>query len=176
MKRLWKSMIVSLLCLAGTAFVLSSHADEGGNLSGLAAGNSDQPARIQIECEDSMESLPINGEVRTKRLPVGVWAGEHISMKVTKGRTTVEYDCARASIEQRIALDRRGRFSVSGMQFPEHGGPVRQNEETDGYPVQFAGQVSGKKMTLSVIEKGAKTPIGNFTLVFGAEPKLRKCR
>jgi hypothetical protein len=176
MNRLWKSTIIVLLFLVGTAFLFSSHAELGDNLVGLVARDNDNPKQIWTESERVMVGLPINGEVRTKGLPLGVWGGEHISMEVTERGARVEYDCAHATIDQRIALDRRGRFDVSGMQVLEHGGPVRQNEKLASYPVRFGGQVSGKTMKLSVRNSGTKELIGTFTLVYGQEAKLRKCR
>lgn len=101
---------------------------------------------------------------------------EHISMQVTKQRTTVEYDCAHGTIDQAITLDRRGRFDVSGIQVAEHGGPVRQNEQLAGYRVRFAGQVNGKRMMLRVTNSVTKELVGDFTLIYGDEPKLRKCK
>ena len=175
MNRLWKSMIVVFLFLVGTAFLFISHTDGGDNLAGLVAWNNDHPKKIPTERERGMMSLPISGEVRAKGLPVGLWGGEHISMEVTGQGATVEYDCAHATIEQRIALDRRGRFDVSGMQVPERGGPVRQYEPA-GYPARFTGQVNGKRMKLSVRKTATKELIGTFTLAHGAQPKLRKCR
>ena|SRR5437870_7684477 len=171
MKRLWKSVIIVFLFFVGTAFLFSSRGD---TLDGLVACSNDYPKEIP-ERERGMMGLPISGEVRKKGLPVGLWGGEHISMEVTERGATIEYDCAHATIEQRIALDRRGRFDVSGTQVPERGGPVRQNEPA-GYPVRFAGQVNGKTMNITVRNSATKEMIGTFTLVRGAEPKLRKCR
>ena len=176
MNRLWKSMIVVFLFLIGTAFPFISHAGRGDNLAGLVAWNNDHPKKISIERKREMVGLPNNGEVRTKGLQSGLWGGEHISMEVTERHTTIEYDCAHGTIDQRIALDRRGRFDVSGMQVPERGGPVRQNEQPAGYPVRFAGQVNGKRMKLTVRNTATKELIGTFALVYGVEPKLRKCK
>jgi hypothetical protein len=176
MKRLLKGLILVFLFLVGTAFLFSSHAIRGNDLASPAAWKNNQPREIPTEGKCEMARFPISGEVRTKGLPVGRWGGEHIIMEVTEQRTTVEYDCAHAAIDQRIALDRRGRFNVSGVQVPEHGGPVRQNETPDGYPVGFSGQVNGKTMTLSVRNSATKQLLGTFTLVYGAEAKLRKCR
>src|SRR5712692_3152713 len=167
MNRLWKSMIIVFLFLVGTASLFISHADRGDNLTGLVAWNNDHPKEIPTERERGMMGLPISGEVRTKGLPVGLWGGEHISIEVTERGATVEYDCAHATIDQRIVLDRRGRFDVSGMQVPERGGPVRQNEPA-GYPVRFAGQVKDKRMKLTVRNSATKELIGTFTLVHGA--------
>jgi len=176
MNRLWKSMIIILLFLVGTAFPFGSHAKRGDSLAGLAAWDNDRPKKIWTESERGMVSLPINGEIRTKGMRVGLWGGEHISMEITERGAKVEYDCAHATINQRIALDRRGRFDVSGMQVQEHGGPVRQNEQLASYPVRFAGQVNGKTMKLSVRNSATKELVGVFTLVYGSDPKLRKCR
>ncbi len=176
MNRLWKSMIIVFLFLVGTAFLFISHAGRGDNVTGLVAWNHDYPKKIPTEREREMGDLRMNGEFRTKGLPVGLWGGEHISIEVTERGATVEYDCAHGTIDQRITLDRRGRFDVSGMQVQEHGGPVRQGEQLAGYPVRFAGQVNGNKMKLRVRNSGTKRLIGIFTLVHGSEPKLKKCR
>ena len=169
-------MIIVFLFLVGTSFLFISHADRGDSLAGLVAWNNDHPKKIPTERERGMMGLPISGEVRTKGLPVGLWGGEHISIEVTERGATVEYDCAHATIEQRITLDRRGRFDVAGMQVQEHGGPVRQNDESAGYPARFTGQVSDKRMKLSVRKSATKELIGTFTLVYGAQPRLRKCK
>lgn len=176
MHRLWKSTIVVFLFLVGTAFLFISHAERGDNLSELVIWNNDHPSKIRIEHENRVGDSPIDGTARTKGLLVGLWGGEHISMQVTEQRTAVEYDCAHGTIDQRITLDRLGRFDVPGMQVPEHGGPVRRDEQPSGYPVRFAGQVNGKTMKLSVKNTATKELIGDFTLVYGSEPKLRKCR
>jgi len=175
MNRIGNVMIVFFLFLSGSAFLFISHADRSDFLSGLATWNKGHPEEIPTKGGHAMVSLPI-GEVRKKGLPVGLWGGEHISMEVTAQGATIEYDCAQATIGQRIALDRRGRFDVSGMQVPEHGGPVRRNEQPTGYPVRFAGQVNGKRMKLSVRNSVTKELVGIFTLVYGSEAKLMKCK
>lgn len=177
MNRLWKSLIIAFFFLVGTAFLVISHAEEGDNLAGLVAWPNDHSKKIPTERERGMvRGLPLNGKARTKGLLVGLWGGEHISMQVTDLRTTVEYDCAHGTIDRRITLDRRGRFNVSGIQVAERGGPIRQNEQPTGYPVRFAGQVNGKRMKLSVSNSITRELVGVFTLVYGSEPKLRKCR
>ena len=176
MNRLSKSMIIVFLFLATAASLFITQANRRDNLAGSIAWSNDQRKKIPSEGEHEMAGLPINGGVRKKGLPAGLWGGQHISMEVTERRTTIEYDCAHATIDQRIVLDRRGRFDVSGTQVQEHGGPVRQNDESAGYPVRFTGQVSGKRMKLSVRKSATKELIGTFTLVYGAQPRLRKCK
>lgn len=172
MNRLWESMVIVSLFLIGTAFPFASYSDQSHSLAGLIAWNEQHPAAR--ECE--MARLPINGEVGKKGLRVGLWGGEHISMEVSARRTTIEYDCAHATIDQRITLDRRGQFNVSGKQVQEQGGPVRQNELLNSYPAQFMGRVSGTRMDLTVKRPDNGELIGTFTLVYGRPASLKKCK
>lgn len=165
MKRILKSTIVVFLFLVSTAFLFRNRS---GSFDGRAVENDNTTEYALMADLSTIKS-------RTKSLPVGQWGGEHISMDVTGRGATVEYDCAHATIERRIAVDRNGRFDVSGIQFPEHGGPVRQGQDT-GYAVHFKGQVNGKTMTLSVSNSVTKELIGTFTLVHGTEVRLMKCR
>ena len=110
-----------------------------------------------------------------QRIPKGEWGGTHISMNVGDASATIEYDCAHATIDQRITLDRYGRFSVSGKQFSEHGGPVRQEDE-EGRPARFSGQVKGNSMALKVENSATRELIGNFVVVYGARARLFKCK
>lgn len=177
MNRLWKSLTISFFVLVCTACLLIGHAAHGDNLAGLSAWQNDHLKNFPTKSERGMVGgLPINGEVRTKQLLVGLWGGEHISMEVTKLRATIEYDCARGTIGQGITLDRQGRFNVLGMHIAEHGGPVREGEQSTGIPVRFAGQVNGKNMKLGVSNAATREMLGDFTLVYGAQPRLRKCK
>ena len=109
-------------------------------------------------------------------LALGSWGGEHIHLEVTADGAITEYDCAHGTISQKISLDRRGRFNVAGVYIAEHGGPVREGHQADRIPVQFTGRVSEKRMSLMVRRRGSGHLIGNFTLVFGQEASLVKCR
>ncbi len=122
----------------------------------------------------ALGNLPLSAELKKRGLPTGLWAGQRISFEVSGKGAKVEYDCAHATIDRAITLDANGRFNISGKQFQERGGPVRQGEQT-GYAVVFSGEVKGKTMTLSVRNSSTKEDLGTFTLVHGAQPKLVKC-
>ena len=113
---------------------------------------------------------------RRRALPTGTWGGQHISLEVTARGVSIEYDCAHATIDRQIALDRNGRFNVSGTQFSERGGPVRRGYESGGYAVRFAGEVKGKEMTLTVTNTETNESLGTFTLKYGQQPRLMKCK
>jgi hypothetical protein len=123
----------------------------------------------------ALMNLPVNAKPKKRGLATGVWAGHHISFDVSSKGAKIEFDCAHATIVRPIVLDQSGRFNISGKQFQERGGPVRQDEPA-GYPVVFSGEVKGKTMTLSVQNSSTKEDIGTFTLVHGAQPKLFKCK
>src|SRR5258706_2743176 len=95
-------------------------------------------------------------------LITGVWGGEHIRLEVTEAGATVEYDCAHANISQKIAVDRRGRFVVTGSYVAEHGGPVRESDQSRSEAVQFVGKISGKKLQLSVRRRDSRKLLGVF--------------
>ncbi|HEX3086995.1 MAG TPA: hypothetical protein VHP99_20820 [Pyrinomonadaceae bacterium] len=122
----------------------------------------------------ALVNLPVSADAKKRGLPTGRWGGQHISIDVSSKGAKIEYDCAHATIDRAIVVDGNGRFSVSGKQFQERGGPVRQGEQT-GFSVMFSGEVKGKTMTLTVQNSSTREDLGTFTLVHGAQPKLVKC-
>src|SRR6185503_16271314 len=107
----------------------------------------------------ALVNLPVSAELKKRGLPAGLWGGQHISIDVSNKGAKIEYDCAHATIDRAIVLDGNGRFSVSGRQFQERGGPTRQGEQT-GYAVIFSGEVKGKTMTLTVRNSSTKEDLG----------------
>jgi hypothetical protein len=110
------------------------------------------------------------------RLAQGTWGGTHITLTVGDSSATIEFDCAHGQIDGPLVTDRRGRFNLKGAYSPEHGGPVRSNEQSVGQPVRYTGWTDGKKMTLTVTLAGRKEMLGTFNLTRGAEGRIFKCR
>jgi hypothetical protein len=131
-----------------------------------------------------LASLPAEGgqrrvsrrHVRANALSAGVWGGEHVRLEVTEHGATIEYDCAHGVVEQRIIVDRAGRFNVAGTHYEEHGGPVHASDNESGYAVRLSGRVGGSLMKLTVTRAGTKKTVGTFTLVRDREAQLMKCR
>ncbi len=113
---------------------------------------------------------------KTKNVQKGTWAGEHIHLEVSERGGQVEYDCAHGTIDQKIVLDAQGHFKVSGTHVRERGGPVRNGEDQESKQAQFSGEVTGNKMTLIVTETATGESLGEFILIYGQSPRLRKCR
>lgn len=113
---------------------------------------------------------PQSTSVRT-----GTWGGNHIGLEVTDSGARVEYDCAHGSIDQRLEVDREGRFDARGGYVRERGGPQPVEEESP-QPARYAGRVDGDAMTLTVSLTQSNQTIGTFTLTFGNQPLVRKCQ
>ena len=105
----------------------------------------------------------------------GTWGGDHIGMTVLDSSITLEYDCARGTIDDLIKPDEQGTFEVTGIHIIEHGGPVRSDEIPDKHPALYKGQIEENVMTLTVILTDTETVIGEFTLTHGDYPKIYKC-
>ena len=113
---------------------------------------------------------------RNDKLANGVWGGQHIRLEVTDSGANIEYDCAQSTIDEPIILDGEGNFNVKGKFTPEHGGPIRRDEENNSYAVRYAGKAKDGNMTLTVTNPEKKETIGSFTLTRGSEGRLMKCR
>ena len=160
-----------LFCLPLFVFVLSTVTQPW--LNGVLGV---QPMNRSLVKPESAVPGASNPALRGRPLPKGLWGGEQISMEVTAEQTNVEYACARGTINSKILLDSRGRFAVKGIHVVERGGPTRQDDDTQGYPVEFRGNVKGKNMRLTVTRTDTKELIGTFTLTHGHKSKLFKCR
>ena len=122
-------------------------------------------------------SAPIGEEdpVKTSRAPLtGNWGGDRAGMQVTDGAASLDFDCARGSIDGTITPDEQGRFDVPGWYAEEGPGPVRPGQ-VRGKPARYRGKVEGNTMTLSVELSGTDVSIGTFTLVRDRLPRIRKC-
>ena len=87
----------------------------------------------------------------------------------------LEFDCASGRTTGAITPDAAGRFSVDGLHFPGHGGPIREDEERVELPARFEGTVRGTRMTISITLPAWATTLGPYTLVRGASPHVFKC-
>ena len=110
--------------------------------------------------------------VRDALLP-GVWGGQHIRFEVAENSTRIELDCAQATVDGRIIVDRAGRFSVKGTYYQQHGGPRLEDEESRGVPVRLAGRVGGSLMKLTITR--GRTQVGTYTLTRDREGRLFRC-
>jgi len=111
---------------------------------------------------------------KMRRITVGVWGGEHISMKVGAKSATLEYDCASGVIDGPLVVDSNGQFNLHGKHKMERGGPVRLGEEAKQLPATYTGSIKGNTMTLTL--KIADAEDETFTLEKGKPGALFKCK
>jgi hypothetical protein len=168
----WKPiLIICVCCLFTISSLVVVRAYAAGNREGCTIHTKHRlPERWRTRRDQ-----PTNQKPR-RQLTLGSWGGEHISLEVTGEGAIAEYDCAHGTISERIFLDRRGHFSISGTHIQEHGGPVREGQQSNSIPVVFTGRVTGKRMSLTVKRRDSGERIGFFTLVYGQEASLVKCR
>jgi hypothetical protein len=117
---------------------------------------------------------PLQG--RDEPLANGVWGGQHIRAEVTERGAEIEFDCAKGSIPKRIVLNNSRQFDISGTFATEHAGPVRNDEGNTGRPVRYKGSVEQQELSLTISDVDTKEVIGTFSLKFGNEGRLMKCR
>jgi hypothetical protein len=113
---------------------------------------------------------------KPRTIPNGSWGGPHIQLNVQDGTATIEYDCANGSIDGPLKLDSRGRFSLSGKHFREHGGPIRIGEENKPVAARYTGRIDGNRMTLTVTLVNSKAALATYQLTKGSEGRVFKCR
>ena len=58
-----------------------------------------------------------------------VWGGRDISMEVTPQGATLEFDCAHGNVLEPIKANAKGEFAARGTYTPEHGGPIRRDNQ-----------------------------------------------
>lgn len=110
-----------------------------------------------------------------QRVARGVWGGLHINMLVGARSATIEYDCARGTIDGRPGLDKQGKFEWRGTFTPERGGPIRADDEQRAQPATYSGEVKGTTMTLTMKVAGSDET-ETFTLEKGKPGELFKCK
>ena len=105
----------------------------------------------------------------------GEWGGQGIAMEVTDNGATIEYDCGRGRISEKISPDVAGKFEVKGVHVREHAGPERDGDDNE-HPAVYRGSLKDDTMTLTVELTRDKQAIGTFTLTQGKTGRIRKCR
>jgi len=108
-------------------------------------------------------------------LKAGRWGGPHVVMTVTSERTEIEFDCGEASVDGTIVLDRDGAFTATGTFVQERPGPTTPNGPPRR-PMRLTGGVKDDTMEMRVMLTDQNEDIGSFTLAFGADPRLVKCK
>ena len=105
----------------------------------------------------------------------GTWGGTGIAMEVTDTGAEISYDCANSTITEKIAPDAQGNFVAHGRYVREHGGPIREGEDSSGQPATYRGSIKGDTMSLTVTVANSDQTIGPFTLTRGKSGRIRKC-
>ena len=96
-------------------------------------------------------------------------------MTVTSERTDIEFDCGQASVDGAIELDHDGAFTATGTFVQERPGPTRP-DGPPRRPMRLTGAVKDDTMDMRVTLTDQNEDLGSFTLAFGADARLVKCK
>ena len=97
-------------------------------------------------------------------------------MIVTAGGATVEYDCARGTIDEPLLVDKDGNFEALGIHVFERGGPARLGEpQPKQHAALYRGWTDGSQMRLTVSLIDTAKQVGTFSLGLGRPPMIEKC-
>lgn len=127
--------------------------------------NSNGNAPVNANTSASSQSRDLRGQ----------WGDQGIAMEVTDNGATIEYDCGRGRITEKISPDGDGKFEVKGVHVREHGGPEREGDDNE-HPAVYRGTIKDDTMTLTVELTQNKESVGTFTLTHGKTGRIRKCR
>lgn len=105
----------------------------------------------------------------------GDWGGQHIGMVATENGASLDFDCAVGTIGEPIRPDDSGDFSVTGVQFPGHGGAIKVGDTIESHPARYEGTVQGNQMTLTITLTDSDTEVGTFSLEQDGPPAVVKC-
>jgi len=122
------------------------------------------------ECHRSAPTSP------DRHVQTGTWGGQGVALTVTPSGGRLEFDCASGEITEQMTTDADGRLTVAGVFVQEQGGPIRIGEEPERQRARYSGRLTGQTLTLEVVLTASNQTVGSFTLVYGALPRLRKCR
>jgi hypothetical protein len=109
-----------------------------------------------------------------RRVPEGMWGGQHVRFRVLADAAEFEFDCAHGRLTGPLLL-RNGRFVAEGMYVRERG-RVRMDGAEQGQRVYFKGEVDGSRMILSFSFNADFSEAETFTLTHGVEARLFKCK
>jgi hypothetical protein len=110
------------------------------------------------------------------RVALGAWGGRHVSLNVRADGASLEYDCARGTVDGPPDLDAEGRFDWKGTHLREGPGPIRLGRSPRSRPARYTGRVTGKEMSLTVTLTDTSQEVGTYKLARGSEGFIRKCR
>src|ERR1043166_8406569 len=109
---------------------------------------------------------PVNNKIQ-HRVANGVWGGQEIRLNVTDAGADLEFSCATGHINEALAVNAKGHFSVKGTFTPGAMGPTRLDNPPKPQPAIFSGTVHEKNLTLNMTLTNTKESL-DYTLEYGS--------
>jgi hypothetical protein len=108
--------------------------------------------------------------------PANVWGGNAVVMTVGDEGATLEFECAKGTITERLRLNSGAKFRAKGTYDAEHAGPTLRDEDSRAVDAVYSGTVENHRMRLQVLLSGQKRPTHTYELVRGHYGNLTRCK
>jgi hypothetical protein len=104
------------------------------------------------------------------------WRSGGVLALLNDSGADIEFDCARGTISQPLALDAQGRFKLQGTYKAETAAPAAADGDSTGSGVTatYTGVLNGSRLRIEVSIEGQDTP-KTFDLSQGDQGQLAKC-
>lgn len=97
-----------------------------------------------------------------------------MNLVVNDHGASIEFDCAKGTIDEPLVLDRAAQFDVWGTYMRQGPGPERDDDSTS-HSAHYTGRVAGDVLTLTIKLKGSDEMVGPFEFHFGKQSRIFKC-
>lgn len=165
-------------CLSLSAFIFFIFPVAGGVEASSGKSNFAQKPKLQIDSSPKKKKGKSKSKVnqaKTVSVPPGNCGATGVRLVIDGHGVTIEYDCARGEITQKLLIDEQGGFRVSGVYTRRYPGAVRVKLLPKPQPARFEGKISGNKMTLKVTLTETGETLEEVVLERDKTARLRKC-
>ena len=106
----------------------------------------------------------------------GIRLNIHTIMKVSNQKTSFEFTCAKAQIDENLLLVTHKKFKKEGTFQFQHGTVIADFDLKNAIiPALFIFEVKGKNVKVLIVNLKDSSEIGTYEFEFGADANVFKC-
>jgi hypothetical protein len=106
----------------------------------------------------------------------GIGSNIHTFMKVSDQKTSFEFACAKAQIDENLLLVTHNKFEKAGTFQFQHGIVMEDSVfKNTKIPALFIFEIKGKNVKVLILKLKDSSEIGTYEFEFGADTKVFKC-
>ena len=119
-------------------------------------------------------SLGVHGANAAPAPLAGMWGGDRAILTLTDQGGRLQFDCGFATFDEAVRPNGKGRFKVTALYFPEHGGPTAADQPPAELTAALSGVVQGESLRLTFRPAGRREA-QTLNMVAGQRLKLIRC-